>query len=314
MAVLNRRLIAFSIQRLNDNFVEQEPNFIKSNRQSARSSRNVSPIVGSNGTNNYETSAISLLDNSALISNGTNSDSIIQSRRIPLQAMAQARCSIGATFLNGRIIIFGGYDRGECLKSVEEYDVEKQEWHGLPQMGFERGRFDSAVIGNLVYAIAGSNGNNDLKSCERYDPQLKTWTGIKSLNKPRSHNCKFLKIIFFYKNFLGCATLDNFIYCIGGSSDQVVLRDCERYDPTKDEWEPIALMHTARFQAACTSWRGLIVTCAGSDRWNCLDTVEAYDPQKDSWRQLARLKTPRRGCAVAVIKGLNNIIYLFFFR
>lgn len=190
MAVVNRRLISFSIQRLNENFVEQEHNSIKSSRQSARSSRNVSPILCLNGTNNYEASAISEISN--LITNGTNSEVIIQPRRIPLQPMAQARCSIGATFLNGRIIIFGGYDRGECLKSVEEYDIERQEWHGLPEMGCERGRFDSAVIGNLVYAIAGSSGNNDLKSCERYDPQTKTWMEIKSLNKPRSHNCNFL--------------------------------------------------------------------------------------------------------------------------
>lgn len=192
MAVFNRRLIAFSIQRLNDNTVEQE-HFVKLQRQSDKNSSNTSPVICMNIINNHE--AISQLDNPNIMNSNNNSinttDSLVRPKRVPLQAMAQARCSIGAIFLNGRIIIFGGYDRGECLKSVEEYDIERQEWRQLPEMCSERGRFDSAVLGNMVYAIAGSNGNNDLKSCERYDPQNKCWMEIKALNKPRSHNCNY---------------------------------------------------------------------------------------------------------------------------
>lgn len=44
----------------------------------------------------------------------------------------------------------GGYDRGECLKSVEEYDVAKGTWKELPPMNNERGRFDTAVIKGKV--------------------------------------------------------------------------------------------------------------------------------------------------------------------
>uniref|UniRef100_A0A915CUC5 Uncharacterized protein n=1 Tax=Ditylenchus dipsaci TaxID=166011 RepID=A0A915CUC5_9BILA len=190
--------------------------------------------------------------------------------------MSQARCAIGAVFLNGQIVIFGGYNRGECLNSAEEYDVLKEVWRPLPNMCTERGRFDSAVVDGKVYAIAGSNGNNDLKICECYDPKLGQWTPIKSLSKARSHN--------------GCATLDGLIYCLGGSSDQVVLKDCERYDPQKDDW------------------RGLVVCCGGTDRWSCLDTVEAYEPRTDSWRVLAKLNTPRRGCAVSVIRDNLYVI------
>jgi influenza virus NS1A-binding protein len=36
-----------------------------------------------------------------------------------------------------------------------------------------------------------------------------------------------------------------------------------------------------------------------------LDTVEAYDPNANAWRFLDKLKIPRRGCAVAVIRGIQ---------
>lgn len=126
---------------------------------------------------------------SPLLSSICNSTDVINQRRVLLPTMMRARCSMGATFVNGRIIIFGGYDRGECLKSVEELEVPLEEkWISIPEMLDARGRFDSAVESGKVYAIAGSNGNNDLKSCEMYDPKIKKWTKIKSLSKARSHN------------------------------------------------------------------------------------------------------------------------------
>lgn len=214
--------------------------------------------------------------------------------RTPLPAMNCARCSIGAAFVNGKIIVCGGYDRGECLKSAEEYDVVKGEWRQLPDMIYERGRFDAAVAHGLVYAVAGSNGNIDLKTVECYDPKTKKWSPIRSLERGRSHN--------------GCASLDGLVYCIGGSSEQVVLRECERYDPSAGEWEAIPPMQTARFQTGCAAWRGMIVSCGGCDRWNCLDTVEGYDPKSETWKALPKLKTPRRGCAVAVVRDSLYVI------
>ena len=109
--------------------------------------------------------------------------------------------------------------RGECMKTVEEYDVASGEWKMLKSMKEERGRFDSAVLNGKIYAVAGSNGNIDLKSAECFDPKENKWIAIPSLSKARSHN--------------GCAALNDKIYCIGGSSDQVVFKDCERFDPNE---------------------------------------------------------------------------------
>lgn len=60
-----------------------------------------------------------------------------------------------ATFNLLSFLSVGGYDRGECLKSTEEYDVLRSEWRHLPDMLCERGRFDAAVVGGILYAVAG---------------------------------------------------------------------------------------------------------------------------------------------------------------
>lgn len=54
--------------------------------------------------------------------------------------------------------VCGGYDRGECLRSVESYDPEMNEWSSEAKMIEARGRFQITVLDNVVYAIGGSNG------------------------------------------------------------------------------------------------------------------------------------------------------------
>ncbi|KAI1709730.1 kelch motif domain-containing protein [Ditylenchus destructor] len=299
LTVLSRRLVIFSIKLSeNDDISQHQKRQNSSDRvdsdpasRSHSSSKQASPERNFDYTDGQVRDIQDLPSQTKTIA---SSAGVIGQKRISLPNMSQARCAIGAVFLEAKIIIFGGYNRGECLSSVEEYDISKGEWRMLPEMCSERGRFDSAVVNGKVYAIAGSNGNNDLRTCECYDPKIEKWAQIKSLPKPRSHN--------------GCATIDGMIYCIGGSSGQVVLKDCDRYDPQTDEWEPMAPMHTARFQSGCTSWRGMVVCCGGTDRWSCLDTVEAYDPRTNTWKMLAKLNTPRRGCAVAVLRDTLYVI------
>lgn len=217
----------------------------------------------------------------------------------PLECMSAPRCSIGASFLNGKIFVCGGYDRGECMRTCEEYDVVQGKWRNIAKMKAERGRFDCTVQGGKIFAVAGSNGNNDLKSCEVYDPKADVWAPLPNLKTARCHN--------------GCATVDNYIYCVGGSFDQKVLKDCERFNTNtigseEAEWEPIASMEQARYQAGVCTWRGLIVAAGGCDRWTCMDSVEAFDPKTNAWRQLPKLRQARRGCAIAVVRDTLYVI------
>lgn len=90
----------------------------------------------------------------------------------PLAQLERPRCAYGMAVLDGKIIVCGGYDRVECLNSVETYDPDKNRWALLPDMRQQRGRFNIAQVGNRIYAIGGSDGHVDLDSVEMYQPPV----------------------------------------------------------------------------------------------------------------------------------------------
>lgn len=69
----------------------------------------------------------------------------------------------------------GGYDRGECLKSSERFDVENNSWIPASDMKSARGRFSIGVHDNKIYAFGGSSGNHDMKTVECYEPGTDKW-------------------------------------------------------------------------------------------------------------------------------------------
>ncbi|KAL3989587.1 Kelch motif family protein [Acanthocheilonema viteae] len=274
LAVFRRCLFALSIQ------LSEAENVIKS--------RKASQITESSPT--FETDQQEEIGEEAVVRLISSESSL----RIPLPQMESPRCSVGGAFINGKIIVCGGYDRGKCLESVEEYNLSKGSWRRLADMAQCRGRFDSAVVGNNVYAVAGSSGSVDLKTVECYDLESEKWSMILNINTKLFVLC--------------CASLDGLIYCIGGCCEQSVLGECERYNPELDEWTSISPLRTARFQAGCTSWHGLVIVCGGCNGWKCLDSVDAYCPKTGKWQKLAPLKTARRGSGVAVVKDSLFVI------
>lgn len=264
LAILHRRLVALSIQLSDNEDLKLLHHALPNNERQ-------------------------ILDRANLLAQLIN----VNTEKAPLPTMNQARCSVGAACVGDKIVVCGGYDRGECLRTVEQYDPVTDVWTFLPPMQSERGRFDAVVADGKLFAIAGSNGTNDLATVECYDPQTSKWSSVAPLKLARSHN--------------GCASVNNIVYCVGGCNEQNVLRQCDRYLPDKDVWEPIASLNIGRYQAGCANWHDMIVACGGCDRWSCTDSVELYDPRTNVWRQIAPLKSPRRGCSVVVV---NDHLYV----
>ena len=52
--------------------------------------------------------------------------------------MEHARCGMGAGAVGNKLIVCGGYGRGECLDSVEEFDPVAFVWKRLPDMPTQR--------------------------------------------------------------------------------------------------------------------------------------------------------------------------------
>jgi len=107
--------------------------------------------------------------------------------QVPLAKMDQAKCAVGAACLDDKLLVCGGYDRGECLDTVSVYDPATNEWRSADKMLTKRGRFDATVIGDVLFAVAGSNGTSELTSAEKYDGRSGRWAAIASLPVPVSN-------------------------------------------------------------------------------------------------------------------------------
>jgi len=85
----------------------------------------------------------------------------------------------------------GGYDRGECLITVESFDLTSNTWSPLKPMLVARGRFAVAEMNGCLYACGGSNGQMDLCSVECFDPRTATWILLPDMSIKRSYAGSF---------------------------------------------------------------------------------------------------------------------------
>ncbi len=107
---------------------------------------------------------------------------------VPITLMKTAKCAVGAGNLDGRLVVCGGYDRGECLNQVEAYDITTNTWNNMPAMLTKRGRFDvTSIGGKAIYAVGGSNGHTEESSAERFILGNEKWSYIPSLPVPLSN-------------------------------------------------------------------------------------------------------------------------------
>uniref|UniRef100_A0A3P8PBG7 BTB domain-containing protein n=1 Tax=Astatotilapia calliptera TaxID=8154 RepID=A0A3P8PBG7_ASTCA len=210
----------------------------------------------------------------------------------PLSPMHYARSGLGTAALNGKFIAAGGYNREECLRTVECYDPKEDRWTFIAPMRTPRARFQMAVLMGQLYVIGGSNGHSDELSCgEKYDPRTDEWTQVPEL---RTNRCN-----------AGVCSLNNKLYVVGGSDPcgQKGLKNCDAFDPVAKTWTNCASLNIRRHQAAVCELDGFMYAIGGAESWNCLNTVERYNPENNTWTLIAPMNVARRGAAVAVHAG-----------
>ncbi|XP_022661871.1 influenza virus NS1A-binding protein homolog A-like isoform X3 [Varroa jacobsoni] len=211
-----------------------------------------------------------------------------------LAAMNHQRCSMGVAELNGSLFVCGGYDRGECLRSVELLSLSKNRWTPLPDMLVPRARTNVASLNGLVYAMGGSDGSRDLASAEVYHSDRQRWEALPPLPVPRSH--------------AGVCALNGKIYVIGGwtGAGQDGMTRVDVFDPKTASWDTIAGLNIGRSQAGVAVMNGCIYVLGGCEAWNCTPSVERYSPEEDRWILCAPMQSARRGCGAA---ALNSRLY-----
>lgn len=101
--------------------------------------------------------------------------------------MSSPKCATGTGNFSGRLLVCGGYDRGECLRTVEEYNPETNTWIEQPPMRHARGRFDLTVLSGKAYAIGGCDGSRELNTVEVLEVNSKKWSSVANLPLARSN-------------------------------------------------------------------------------------------------------------------------------
>ncbi|NXU17118.1 NS1BP protein, partial [Pardalotus punctatus] len=209
----------------------------------------------------------------------------------PMSPMQYARSGLGTAELQGKLIAAGGYNREECLRTVECYDPEKDAWTFIAPMRTPRARFQMAVLMGQLYVVGGSNGHSDDLSCgEMYDPEIDDWTPVPEL---RTNRCN-----------AGVCALNGKLYIVGGSDPygQKGLKNfplsccCSR-------WLTVLVVVAGRHQSAVCELGGYLYIIGGAESWNCLNSVERYNPENNTWTLMAPMNVARRGAGVAVRDG-----------
>ncbi|XP_017581185.1 influenza virus NS1A-binding protein homolog B isoform X2 [Pygocentrus nattereri] len=209
-----------------------------------------------------------------------------------LKPMHYARSGLGTAELDGKLIAAGGYNREECLRTVECYDPKKDCWTFIAPMRTPRARFQMAVLMGQLYVMGGSNGHSDELSCgEMYDPRADEWTRVPEL---RTNRCN-----------AGVCTLHNRLLVVGGSDPcgQKGLKNCDSFDPVTKTWTSCAPLNIRRHQAAVCELDGFVYVIGGAESWNCLNSVERFNPENNTWTLVSPMNVARRGAGVAVHEG-----------
>jgi hypothetical protein len=119
-------------------------------------------------------------------------DPIIETFATGKAAMPTARYRFGATCLEGRVYVAGGYptkaagDAGQCLSTVDVYDVATDTWSAAPPLSLARGDLALAVAEGTIFAMGGYGYEYPYpdpanEANEAYSPASGTWTTMMPL-------------------------------------------------------------------------------------------------------------------------------------
>lgn len=106
-----------------------------------------------------------------------------------LAQMPTAREHLGATALDGQLIVVGGRWSQGNLAVAEAYDPETDTWETLPEMPTARGGFNVTAIEGKVYAGGGEAFSGDsgctFNRAEVFDMETQMWERLPDMPTPR---------------------------------------------------------------------------------------------------------------------------------
>jgi hypothetical protein len=101
-------------------------------------------------------------------------------KSVELASMPEDRYGHTASELGGLIYVTGGEfsvtPNGAVLSSVFRFDPVANAWSTLAPMSSARSGHACFVLGGVLYAAGGDDGERTVTSCESYDVDLDSWS------------------------------------------------------------------------------------------------------------------------------------------
>jgi N-acetylneuraminic acid mutarotase len=155
-----------------------------------------------------------------------------------------------------------------------------------------------AALGGKIYVVAGKNGAGTFSTTRIYNPATGAWTTGPNLPGPAVENP-------------AVTTANGLLYAFGGSTQPFsgAVTNAAVYDPSTNQWTPLAAMPVARGGATAQAIGNLIYVVGGMDTDGAsLDTVSVFNINTGTWSSVASMSTRRDNPGSAV---LNGDLYIF---
>ncbi len=205
-----------------------------------------------------------------------------------LAPMSMPRVGPAVAALNGKIYVFGGFNRNtwSANSSVEIYNIATNRWTTGASMPTPRSWARAVVLDNKIYVLGGV-GYGYRGDVEVYDPATNTWETKASFSRER-----YLHAAVAYNGK---------IYIIGGDSWEQgyneVWDDIQEYDPSTNTWTRKTPMPSPANGLDAVAVNGKIYVLGG------LGVVRVYDIATDRWEEIPSNHTSNGSLSVAFWNG-----------
>jgi hypothetical protein len=207
---------------------------------------------------------------------------------------------VSALLSDGKVLVAGGYNTTDHLKTAEIYDPANENWSSSQnEMAFEHSYGTATLLNNdNVLVVGGWNGNTNLDACEIFDASSYSWSTIASLSIGRSdHTATKLQ--------------NGKILIVGGYDGTINLNSCELFDPTTNTWESVSSLNTGRSSHTATllnDGRVLVTGGFNPDANFQVISTEIYDPTSNSWSYGPDMAAGRNQHAACLLPDGNVLI------
>jgi len=192
--------------------------------------------------------------------------------------------------------------------TVERYDEGLWSWQTIFS-SHKACRNEPCVVaaGNRLYVLGGIpfGRSKPVAKAERFDTVQNKWEDIADLQQAK------------HRTF-GVATQGKIFVAGGKGQEGQVLKTCEVYNISTDEWQLIRGLNVPRYWGSMVCVNGTLYVLGGSKSvWQFEYTVESYDPTENVWTQKTSVpvnnipeKPSFKGCALKISKAMLDKLNL----